>query len=220
MIIPSSRYPAQVAVDLTNYPRGKARNVTVSGDLTGTPFEKDWINDVWGGQQALMAAAGLTPSGVPDNAVTSDQLNALRVLMQQKTIGSYTLTSGVRKNNGQAYSLSLRHSYGGFTISGGNSIVVPVAGYYKVSFNGFFDASSAVNGTFLAATIYLGGTDTTAGGGCFRYSTNPGDFCAIGAESVFQITAPGSQAISLVSLTANMQNSPATIGTLIVERVG
>jgi hypothetical protein len=79
-IIPSAKYPGQVASDPTNYPRGKARNVTVSGDGTGTPLEKDWVNDLWGFQQAMLYSVGFTPSGNPDTALDSQYLQALIAL--------------------------------------------------------------------------------------------------------------------------------------------
>ncbi len=97
MLIPSSRYPAQTAID-ANYPQGKARNESVSGDTTGTPLEKDWVNDLWGMQQALIAAAGITPSGVPDSVAASDLLAAMKELFQPKVFsisqtGTFTTSS-------------------------------------------------------------------------------------------------------------------------------
>jgi len=62
-----------------NYPLGSARNVTVSGDGLGTPWEKDWVNDVDGFKQALLANAGVSVNNLPDTALVSQQYNAMRL---------------------------------------------------------------------------------------------------------------------------------------------
>lgn len=77
-IIPSTDYSGQIDTsDSTGYPHGKAQNVTVAGDGTGTPLEQDWVNDLWGFLQALLDRAGITPSGNPDKVGTSDYLDSL-----------------------------------------------------------------------------------------------------------------------------------------------
>ena len=75
-LIPSSRYPAQTDT-APAYPQGKARNAGSYQDGTGTPLEKDWINDIWGFMQALIVRAGITPSGTPDEVGASDALDAV-----------------------------------------------------------------------------------------------------------------------------------------------
>lgn len=77
-IKPKVEYPYQTITTDPAYPHGKARNVTVPGDGTGTPLEQKWVNDVWGFLQAVLAAGGVTPSGIPDTASASDYLNALK----------------------------------------------------------------------------------------------------------------------------------------------
>lgn len=76
-IVWSSRYPGQVAVD-PGYPHGKPRNVAVPGDGSGTPLEAAWVSDLAGWQAALLAEAGITPSGQPDTATVSDYTNAIK----------------------------------------------------------------------------------------------------------------------------------------------
>lgn len=85
-LIPGTRYPAQTDTD-SDYPQGKARNAGSYQDGSGTPLEKDWLNDLFGLQQALLAAAGITPSGDPDTAVASQYLEALRAVATNATIG-------------------------------------------------------------------------------------------------------------------------------------
>lgn len=59
------------------YPWGSFKNATGSGTLDGTPFEKQWANDVYGFLQRLLAVSGTTPSGVPDTAETSQYFDAM-----------------------------------------------------------------------------------------------------------------------------------------------
>jgi hypothetical protein len=76
---PSAAYPGQVdTTDPTGYPWGKAKNVGSIGDGTGTPLERLWVSDVFGFQQALLKASGLTPSGTPDKVGASQYLDAVR----------------------------------------------------------------------------------------------------------------------------------------------
>jgi len=80
-IIPSSKYSGQTTTSDGNYPLGKAKNVTVAGDGTGTPLEADWVNDIWGLLQGILASAGVTASGSPDNAVAGQYLAALKQIL-------------------------------------------------------------------------------------------------------------------------------------------
>ena len=77
------QYPGKTAGANSNYPHGEARNVTAPGDGTGTPWEQAIVNDDQGFKQALLAAAELTPSGVPDTALVSQYLEALRKVSVQ-----------------------------------------------------------------------------------------------------------------------------------------
>lgn len=89
-ISPKTRYPGKIDIsDLVNYPDGKAQNITVPGDQTGTPYEKDLVNDIFGFQQKLLAEAGIVPSGAPDNAVTSQYYDALIQLTVAKSLSGY-----------------------------------------------------------------------------------------------------------------------------------
>lgn len=88
MLIPKDTYPAQTDDGDPAYPQGKAQNVTVTGAGNGSPLEKDWLNDLWGFFQALVDAAGITPSGAPDQVGTSDLLDALKVVAQVTLVNS------------------------------------------------------------------------------------------------------------------------------------
>jgi hypothetical protein len=76
-IKPDVNYAGKINAADANYPYGSARNVTVPGDGTGTPWEAAGVNDVYGFQQKLLNAAGITPSGNSETIVASDYFNAL-----------------------------------------------------------------------------------------------------------------------------------------------
>jgi hypothetical protein len=78
-LVPSAQYPSQVDSDPA-YPQGKARNAGTFQDGTGTPLEKSWVNDLWGYLQSLLASAGVTPSGTPDQVGASDYLTATKAV--------------------------------------------------------------------------------------------------------------------------------------------
>lgn len=82
-LIPSARYPGQIDVAAA-YPQGKARNAGSFQDGTGTPLEKDWVNDSFGFQQALLAEAAIVPSGNPDAVGASQYLDALLAIAERK----------------------------------------------------------------------------------------------------------------------------------------
>src|ERR1700744_248264 len=77
---PKLRYPGQILVGASGYPYGAAQNDLVEDDGTGTPLEKDLVNDVLGFQQALLTEAGIVPSGSPDSVGASDYLNATKAV--------------------------------------------------------------------------------------------------------------------------------------------
>jgi hypothetical protein len=92
-IRPIDEYTGKVATD-ANYPDGKAQNITSPGDGTGTPWEAKLVNDIFGFQQYLTNLAGITPSGTPDNASTSQYFQAIWKLLNVRPL-TYNIVSDV-----------------------------------------------------------------------------------------------------------------------------
>lgn len=92
-IRPEIKYPGRTTPASDAYPLGSAQDITTPGDGTGTPLQKDWINDIWGFLQALLAATDITPSGTPDTAQNSQYLQALRALFSYFAFPSVTLAA-------------------------------------------------------------------------------------------------------------------------------
>jgi hypothetical protein len=79
-ISPATEYPGQTAGTSANYPEGEARNVTLSGDGTGTPWEKKFINDLFGFLQALLGQAGAVANGSEETALASQYMDSLKLV--------------------------------------------------------------------------------------------------------------------------------------------
>ena len=111
------RYPTKVDID-TAYPHGKFRNVIVTGDGRGTPWEKDLGNDINGLQQAIYKEAGIIPSGTPDSADTCQQLEGIKKITLTNGITTSALISST-----EVYVSDVVLSTSGFTTSadGGTS---------------------------------------------------------------------------------------------------
>tara|TARA_R110002012_G_scaffold49804_2_gene128766 strand:+ start:27499 stop:29634 length:2136 start_codon:yes stop_codon:yes gene_type:complete len=82
-ISPKNLYPSRVIDGDGAYPYGKALNVQNGVEGTGTPLEAEWLNDIWGSQQALLAEAGISPNGQPDSVGNSQYLDALKKLIRE-----------------------------------------------------------------------------------------------------------------------------------------
>jgi len=79
-IDPSASFPGRTdnTSDPVGYPLGKAKDQTTPGN--GTPFVAVLLNDIFGFQQALLDAAGLTASGTPDKVGASQYLAAVQAV--------------------------------------------------------------------------------------------------------------------------------------------
>lgn len=84
---PMIRWPSNTVSGDPEYPFGRAKNEVVPGDKTGTPWERDLINDIWGFHQSLLSEAGISPSGDPEKVGASQYLDALKELFTLRTAG-------------------------------------------------------------------------------------------------------------------------------------
>jgi hypothetical protein len=77
----SVAYPSQSTAPSTDYPYGGAKDVSTSGDNTGTPRDAVLQNDHQGFYQALVETAGITPSNVSETAVDSQLLKSVQTVI-------------------------------------------------------------------------------------------------------------------------------------------
>jgi len=75
-----TQYAGKITPATPAYPLGSARNITVPGDGTGTPWEQALVNDLFGFQQTLLARAAITASGFPDSVTAPQYYQALQTL--------------------------------------------------------------------------------------------------------------------------------------------
>lgn len=105
-INPESQYPGKIAPSSSSYPYGQARNITVPGDGTGTPWEAALVNDIMGLQQSILTEAGLVPSGTPDKVGASQYLDGLHVLIGRRLATIAALRNVEPKKDGEQASIN------------------------------------------------------------------------------------------------------------------
>lgn len=147
---PAVRYPGQTSTtDPDGYPYGAAKNEATFKDGTGTPLEKDLINDIFGLQQALLAAAEITPSGTPDKVGSSQYLTAIqaiiavvgdaldaRVAKLERNVGRpgrFTIASQATGDNEPLDLTEAADPAADYGIESATDIRVERSGYYLVS---------------------------------------------------------------------------------------
>lgn len=82
------------------YPYGQPRDVTAPGNNDGTPWNERIAQDLFGFLQALLGDASITPSGNPDNATTSDYLDAIKAIV----VEDHELHASINNDPGTSYS--------------------------------------------------------------------------------------------------------------------
>lgn len=179
----TQQYPQQVDGSTPAYPLGKARNVTSPDDNNATPLDEAWLNDHFGFQQALLAEAGIVPSGEPDQVGASQYLEAIRSLGTQAENIDATADGGVPFNQAQKNSQSVYAAEYGATgdgttddtaafellesnvtgqridLQGKTYVVSSISRYKNDYYNGYFK----VGGSLITANgeFKLFGTKTT-----------------------------------------------------------
>ena len=78
-----------------SYPLGSAKNETAPGNNDGTPHKLVRANDIFGQQQALLKAAGITASGNADTALDKTSSQYLQAMLHQILTASVFDESGV-----------------------------------------------------------------------------------------------------------------------------
>jgi hypothetical protein len=80
-IRPNVLYPSQTYAPGAGYPYGRARNESNPGDRDGYPLEEQWVQDLQGFLQAILAQSGTVPNDIPDSASASQYMSGLRELL-------------------------------------------------------------------------------------------------------------------------------------------
>lgn len=80
-LVPETAFPGQIKPSTAAWPFGEAQNITSPGDGKGTPWRAILTNDLFGLQQSLLSAAGITPNGQPDSVENPQYLTAIRTII-------------------------------------------------------------------------------------------------------------------------------------------
>lgn len=97
-INPGASYPAGTEPG-TGYPYSKAKNVSAPGAGDGFPWEKAFVNDLFGFLQSLLVSSSITPSGDPDRVGESQYLDALTALFPPTPNASLVQPGKVQLSN-------------------------------------------------------------------------------------------------------------------------
>lgn len=82
-LIFSTTYSGRSNAPTTAYPYGSHKNRSTSTSQDGSYYEQAWANDILGFHSQLLSAAGITPSGNPDQVGASDYYTALTTIFSQ-----------------------------------------------------------------------------------------------------------------------------------------
>lgn len=126
-INPETQYPGKITPSSARYPYGEARNITIPGDGTGTPWEAALVNDLFGFQQALLSAGAVVPSGTPDEVGDSQYMVALGKIKKTQVADTVAMTADVNAAAGMVYQTA-EYVVGGGEEGGGTYDVIAGTG--------------------------------------------------------------------------------------------
>lgn len=83
---PKVLWPSKFGATSGPWPYGEPKDIAAPGDATGSPWEVSIIKDIIGFQQALLVAAGIVPSQIPETAEVSQYLEAMSTLFPRSVV--------------------------------------------------------------------------------------------------------------------------------------
>lgn len=182
---PSTEFPGKITAPDANYPYGSARDITVPGDGTGTPWLAVLVNDIFGFQQALLTEAdGIVPSGSPDTVLASDYLNAVNIIKArltntQKIVGRnfadtlYRDLIGLNTSDVIELGNAVNDIYVAARLGVGVIPTAPVHVKTSVGYDGMFTETTG-GGVNSGAQYLLQADDLSARQGILRYNSGSG----------------------------------------------
>lgn len=171
-IIPETQYPGKIAPSTTEYPYGAARNITVPGDGTGTPWDAGIVNDLWGWQQAMLVEAGIVPSGTPEEATASQYTDALKAILLDKSLFAEGGVTSIESENFPTDRVVIFDSHSDGDGVGGSFVFL--SGQSKDDHDGVTIVSPTVPWTNDLGGFLKGTGETDAGGsGCWVLINGP-----------------------------------------------
>jgi hypothetical protein len=203
-ISPLAEYPGNVAPGSSEYPFGRARNVTVPGDGTGTPWEEAFINDLFGFFQAFLDTEGTTPTGTADTATASQYQDALAYLsrgfVDVDVAGAAEVTLDTKQ--GRVFGLRLTG-----TLTANINLIVPAAARLYAIVDDTSGAFDVTVKTAAGSGVTLSGST----GGVVLLRSNGANVVPITGEGPNEIPTNGDLAGASITGTATFTNSTNNI---------
>ncbi len=161
-------YTGKVNAPDNDYPNGSARDAAIENDPAATPLLAKKFNDDWGFDAALLAAAGIAPSGDPDNAEESQRMQAMSIVSGAN--GTIAAMAGGAYPTGAVVTLAERGGsvwdvlasgtptgYGVLDAGNGKVAVPRTDGEVSIlTFGGYAGAPTATNDAAMAAAHATG----------------------------------------------------------------
>jgi hypothetical protein len=167
--------------------------------------------------QSLAANAGITPSGSPDTAVSSQLFTAAAAA---NIVAAYTL-SGTGLAAGATLGLTEVKNVGGYVLAS-NQVQVPSAGTYMAWVTAYF--TTTITGTVDSGSVRVkrgAAAQAAAGIGWVR----PAGFGDVSVSfcGLFDVAVPASELLSLIATnsggTFSMITATSVMNQLIIQRV-
>ena len=136
-------------------------------------------------------------------------------LLPLATFGAYVITSGPIAAGG-TFPIALNQQYGGFTLVS-NTVQVPAAGVYSIEYSASFTSTIGTSPAAFITSIQVGAAVQT-NDSAMRYSAVAGDSLSISGMTVFNITTPATQKISLINSCTNSL-AAASFNQMIIKRL-
>lgn len=142
-----------------NYTHGSIKNDSLPGAEDGTEVDADILNDYVGFTDALLAEAGIEPSGNPDTAVDSQRLDAIKKLTRRsfESIDDIKTASTIQRTVDTfvswIYSTPAKdRGEGGYGVITDNNIALPIPELYTLLDDGNYLLNLNVNGNVVFRT--------------------------------------------------------------------
>lgn len=100
---PELVYPGKTTPGNGDYPNGSARDITVTGDGTGTPWRSSFINEWFGFNQAILRESNIEANGQPETSLNSQYLQGLIEISRRTSSSSELLRSASPTKDGEFF---------------------------------------------------------------------------------------------------------------------
>jgi hypothetical protein len=188
-LVLADRYPDNTNAASADYPQGSAKNDATPGDHTGTPYEKDILNDIQGFLQALLLKSGITPSGAVETALASDYWTAVGIMHKPSLHSTYMGTDNTHAGSATGEgNVFVGHSPARYLTTGSINTAI---GYQAMSTMTTGSGNVAIGESALTGTSTGSGNIAIGPAAAFAAPSNMSNTLVIGANGMANATLTG-----------------------------